>query len=383
MFNRRLIVAACLLVLVLAGWAAPLARAQDGPFYFPRTGHHLTNDQGFLAFWQAHNGEQLLGFPVTEAFGDADAAQQYFERGRLEQYAAADGSTQVRTGRVGAEFASATWKRFAPSPPHKPVAGEQVFADTGHTLREPFLSFWRAGGGAEFFGPPISEPLWEMTVAGRRQVQYFERARLEREAGMSADDSVVVGDLGAALAAIQGVDTAPVGNIGYASYGPGAVQGPDIAPLNPPRPTAAPVVAPPAAAPPVAQPRRPSSGESRSIVVNLSKQWMYAYEGDEIVFDAPVSTGRDGMETPTGTYAIYTKLPKQTMDGVTNGEYWIVPNVPNVMYFNGGVALHGTYWHNRFGTGARLSHGCVNLPLKAAAWLYAWASVGTPVRVTY
>ena len=222
-----------------------------------------------------------------------------------------------------------------------------------------------------------------MTAAGRRQVQYFERARLEREAGTSADASVLVSDLGAMLAAIQGADTAPVANIGYASYGPGAAQQPDIAPLSPPRPTAAPVAAPPAAAPPVAQPRRPSSGESRSIVVNLSKQWMYAYEGDAIVFDAPVSTGRDGMETPTGTYAIYTKLPKQTMDGVTNGEYWIVPNVPNVMYFNGGVALHGTYWHNRFGTGARLSHGCVNLPLKAAAWLYGWASVGTPVRVTY
>jgi len=53
------------------------------------------------------------------------------------------------------------------------------------------------------------------------------------------------------------------------------------------------------------------------------------------------------------------------------------------MYINGGVALHGTYWHNQFGTGARLSHGCVNLPLRAAAWLYKWAPVGTAVRVTY
>ena len=61
----------------------------------------------------------------------------------------------------------------------------------------------------------------------------------------------------------------------------------------------------------------------------------------------------------------------------------VVPNVPNVMYINGGVALHGTYWHNRFGTGARLSHGCVNLPLRAAGWLYDWAPMGTTVRVTY
>ena len=50
---------------------------------------------------------------------------------------------------------------------------------------------------------------------------------------------------------------------------------------------------------------------------------------------------------------------------------------------SGGVALHGTYWHNRFGTGARLSHGCINLPLRAAAWLYDWAPMGTTVKVTY
>jgi lipoprotein-anchoring transpeptidase ErfK/SrfK len=121
----------------------------------------------------------------------------------------------------------------------------------------------------------------------------------------------------------------------------------------------------------------------KRVLVNLSEQWLYAYEGGELVFDAPVATGRDGMKTPTGSYSIYAKLPIQTMDGVTDGEPWVVPNVPNVMYFNGDVALHGTYWHNLFGTGARPSHGCVNLPLKAAKWLYGWAPVGTSVQVTY
>jgi lipoprotein-anchoring transpeptidase ErfK/SrfK len=96
-----------------------------------------------------------------------------------------------------------------------------------------------------------------------------------------------------------------------------------------------------------------------------------------------VATGRDGMQTPTGSYSVYAKLSVQTMRGVENGEPWVVPNVPHVMYINGGVALHGTYWHNLFGSGARPSHGCVNLPLRAAKWLYGWAPVGTPVRVTY
>jgi lipoprotein-anchoring transpeptidase ErfK/SrfK len=36
-----------------------------------------------------------------------------------------------------------------------------------------------------------------------------------------------------------------------------------------------------------------------------------------------------------------------------------------------------------FGSGVRMSHGCINLPLGSAAWLYAWAPIGTPVTVTW
>jgi lipoprotein-anchoring transpeptidase ErfK/SrfK len=51
-----------------------------------------------------------------------------------------------------------------------------------------------------------------------------------------------------------------------------------------------------------------------------------------------------------------------------------------VMYFdNLGNALHGTYWHNNFGY--PMSHGCVNLPMDVAAWMYGWAPVGTLVTV--
>ena len=50
---------------------------------------------------------------------------------------------------------------------------------------------------------------------------------------------------------------------------------------------------------------------------------MYVYEGQNQVYDAPVSTGRDGMETPTGTFSIYAKLKVQTMDGVTDVRFCI------------------------------------------------------------
>ena len=51
------------------------------------------------------------------------------------------------------------------------------------------------------------------------------------------------------------------------------------------------------------------------------------------------------------------------------------------MYFYGGYGLHGTYWHNNFGT--PMSHGCVNLSQGDAAWLYNWAPVGTKVVTHY
>ena len=115
--------------------------------------------------------------------------------------------------------------------------------------------------------------------------------------------------------------------------------------------------------------------------VDLTAQQLVAYEGDTPVFRAPVATGKDGFNTPTGTFAIYSKYTMETMTGSAGGETWYVPNIPWVQYIVGGVAFHGTYWHDRWGTGYRLSHGCVNLPLEAAAWLFDWAPVGTPVIV--
>ncbi len=221
-------------------------------------------------------------------------------------------------------------------------------------------------------------------------MQYFERVRLERHADRAATaDEIVVSDLGRSLALLRGIDIAPIANPGYPTYTVVAATPVTVAPFGVAIPTATPLPAPPPpAAAPAEQPARRAPGApvaqaSKSILVNLSSQWLYAYEGDQLVFDAPVATGRDGMNTPTGTYKVYAKLPVQTMRGVTDGEAWVVPNVPHVMYIYGGVAIHGTYWHNLFGTGARPSHGCVNLPVRSAAWLYEWAPLGTTVRVTY
>ena len=115
----------------------------------------------------------------------------------------------------------------------------------------------------------------------------------------------------------------------------------------------------------------------RWIDVDLTNQRVYAYEGDVVVNSFIVSTGTWLTPTVTGSYKIYVKYRSASMSGP--GYY--LPDVPYIMYFYGDYGLHGTYWHNNFGT--PMSHGCVNLRTEEAAWLYNWASVGTVVNVHY
>lgn len=115
------------------------------------------------------------------------------------------------------------------------------------------------------------------------------------------------------------------------------------------------------------------------IDVNLSTQTMVVYEGQTPVLTSRVSSGQGRTPTVTGTYRVYLKYKSQTMRGNILGERYEVPNVPDVMYFFSGYALHGAYWHNNFGR--PMSHGCVNLPLGIAKQLFQWAPQGTIVMV--
>jgi lipoprotein-anchoring transpeptidase ErfK/SrfK len=135
------------------------------------------------------------------------------------------------------------------------------------------------------------------------------------------------------------------------------------------QPTTAAAVAIPAAA--------SGNGGEHWIDVNLSEQRLYAYEGDTLVNSFIVSTGTWQTPTVTGSYKIWVKLRSAAMSGP--GYY--LPDVPYIMYFYKGYGLHGTYWHNNFGT--PMSHGCVNLSIPDAEWVYNFTNVGTVVNVHY
>lgn len=119
-----------------------------------------------------------------------------------------------------------------------------------------------------------------------------------------------------------------------------------------------------------------------SVIVDLSSQMAYVYRGDTQINSTAVNTGKAGFETPTGTFYINLKLRYDDMSGREGGESWDVSNVPYAMYFtNRGHALHGAPWARSFGSPR--SHGCVNLPMGFAAWLWDVAPVGTKVVVRW
>jgi lipoprotein-anchoring transpeptidase ErfK/SrfK len=118
----------------------------------------------------------------------------------------------------------------------------------------------------------------------------------------------------------------------------------------------------------------------RRLEVNLSTQTTYLYENDQVLHAWASSTGLPGTATTPGNFRMGWKTPMQDM-GCFPGAPYCTENVPWVAYFNGDQGFHGAYWHNNFGH--VMSHGCVNLPVASAKFLYDWAPKGTEVWVHY
>lgn len=133
------------------------------------------------------------------------------------------------------------------------------------------------------------------------------------------------------------------------------------------------------------------------IVVSLSQQWLTAYQNGQPVFDTAVLTGRPSLPTPLGTYHIFSKLSPATFRSPfpRNSPNWYPPtHIKYAMEWRpGGYYLHDSWWHTVYGAGTngehydptygwqQGSHGCVSMPVSAAAWLYSWAPLGTMVRI--
>jgi lipoprotein-anchoring transpeptidase ErfK/SrfK len=120
----------------------------------------------------------------------------------------------------------------------------------------------------------------------------------------------------------------------------------------------------------------------RWIEINLYEQTLAAYDNNQLVFATMVSTGADPYWTRPGIFSIYQMKPVETMSGsfeADRSDYYYLEAVPWTMYFDGKRALHGAYWHNKFGY--ETSHGCVNMSMGDSHWLFDWAREGDVVYV--
>ncbi len=120
----------------------------------------------------------------------------------------------------------------------------------------------------------------------------------------------------------------------------------------------------------------------RWIEVNLEEQTLAVYQDNRMVFATLIASGVEPYWTQPGLFQIYEKKETEDMSGAfeaDRSDYYYLQNVPWTMYYDQARALHGTYWHTNLGYPQ--SHGCVNLSVGDARWLFDWAQEGDWVWV--
>jgi hypothetical protein len=357
-----------LMLAFIASLIAPIdATAGPQTVYLEQAGHTL--DGMFLDTWRSY--PDTLGNPISEEIKtkglegfdkDKEYIVQYFEQGALVYVPEQTADWQVQGLFLGKEALEADKDRYRSLKlPAKGTCDElgpescTVF-ETGYTVHLGFKDFWDENGGVQLLGLPITE---EFKTPDGYTTQYFERAVLQ----WTKENDVVPRSLGKEVTKQLKIKTSKIDQpldipiydeSLFLSVGGDLGTGPG-----------------------------PQQGAYKEIVVSKSQSAMWAYEDGNVVISSLVSVGTGEtpeVDTPVGNWSILTKYKVQTMEGTINAEEYRVEDVPDIMYFdNLGNALHGTYWHNNFGS--PMSHGCVNLPLDVAAWLYDWAPVGTAVTV--
>jgi hypothetical protein len=119
--------------------------------------------------------------------------------------------------------------------------------------------------------------------------------------------------------------------------------------------------------------------------IDLKEQHFWYYENGKLEYECDIVSGKPtaARNTPGGVYKLWYKELNKVLSGTTSeGESWTTP----VTYWNNvstfGVGLHDATWHTSFG-GTRYvnygSHGCINMPLAAAKYVYENVELNTPV----
>lgn len=354
--------------------------------YVPKTGHSVFGTM--LDYWRANGAASVYGNPTSEVFVASNGLySQAFERGifqfnpdwtltdnptvrlmpasRLQLHDRAS-STRADGRRSSAERRLSAWTPGSQQQSRlDEVAnrGGRFSELSGFSIAGEFAQWYDSHEGIFYVGEPISEPHRQRGTT----VQYFENSVL-----IAYDEGVRPAALPLDRAELFGFETTPIEQGTMPEFSEDLF----LQNRNPYGVNASEV-----------------PGRKR-IEVSLDEQVLTAYQGERIILRSPVSTGVDPNDTEVGEFRVRIKYVKKDMAGVTDGRgavtavgedakggvQYFVEDVPHVMFINyQAEALHGAYWHDSFGQ--PMSHGCINLPLDVAAYLYDWAPLGTAVTV--
>jgi lipoprotein-anchoring transpeptidase ErfK/SrfK len=354
--------------------------------FVPETSHTVSGTM--LDYWRANGASAVYGNPISEVYGAPNGLySQAFERGVFQYHpdwtmtdnptvrlmptgrqTLTDRASTTRADgrRTGGDRRLSAWTPGSQQESRTNEvlnAGGRFSDETGFSIAGDFGQWYDSHEGWFYLGAPISEPMRDRGIT----VQYFENSIL-----IADGNSVFPAPLPTEHPERYGIDTTPVEQGDLPVFDEGLF----LHNWNPYGVDASTI-----------------AGRKR-IEVSISQQTLTAYQGDQIILQTLVSTGVEPNHTEIGAFHVRIKYPVKDMTGVTDGSgavtsvgegategnQYLVQDVPNVMFINyEAEALHGAYWHNNFGQ--RMSHGCINLPLDVAAYLYEWAPLGTAVTV--
>ena len=305
--------------------------------YLRETGHHVGGP--ILAWWLQYGREDGIGWPITEQLQVGGRRMQYFERGALALAPTSSdplGVVPVNLGRLYVGRSSA---------PRPEAESAHFFKETGYGVHPAIWPFHRENGGVYRFGYPLAPAV----VGNGGLWQVFERAVLSEGGGR-------VTDLRLGLMEAERLRL-PTGPVDRARHAPIV----DLAALA----------------------LVPGPKSDRHAKVDLTRQVVTFYDGDDPVRLAATSTGVYPDFTPPGRYRVFVRIPRARLasNGSTRAVYNL-DDVQHIQYFTDSwIGFHYAYWHNEFGT-AR-SAGCVNLRLHDSQWAWDFCDHGTSVIVHY
>ena len=136
-----------------------------------------------------------------------------------------------------------------------------------------------------------------------------------------------------------------------------------------------------------------------SVVIRLSEQHAYFFKGSQLVGVSSLSTGREGFNTPSGSFKIIQKdkdhvssrfgdyIDAQTGEVIKKDADRNIDPMPKGAKYDGAKMpffmriVGGTGMHEGFLPGTPASHGCIRMPSFMAEAFFRNVSVGTPVRI--